>query len=213
LVVADPAPNTDATAITRLLESAGKGDPRAADELLPLVYQQLRAVAQQRIAQERPDHTLQATALVHEAYMRLVGNNELSWDGRGHFYVAAAEAMRRILIEHARSRGRLKRGGDRRREPINVLDLAAAEDSEQIVALDEAVRRLESQDPRAAQIVHLRFYGGLGVEQTAETLGISPRTVKREWAVARAWLYNCMQQADGDGENGDNVTEHGVDER
>ena len=158
------------------------------DELLPLVYDHLRKIAQQRMSEERSDHTLQATALVHEAYLRLVGNDELEWDGRGHFFTAAAQAMRRILIEHARAKGRHKRGGGGRRVPLSVVDLAASEDPTEILAVEDALCRLEEQDPRAAHVVQLRFYAGLSVDETAEVLGISPRTVMREWSYARARL-------------------------
>ncbi|HUK64067.1 MAG TPA: sigma-70 family RNA polymerase sigma factor, partial [Dongiaceae bacterium] len=181
-----------ANRVTRLIHDAAAGSPQAASELLPLVYEQLRAIAQQRMAGERRDHTLQATALVHEAYARLVGDEDVPWQGRGHFFAAAAEAMRRVLIEHARSRGRVKRGGEdgrpAKRVPLGVVDLAAAEDSDQIVMLDEAFRRLEGEDPEAAQVVRLRLYAGLSVEETAGALGVSPSTVDREWAFARAWL-------------------------
>jgi RNA polymerase sigma factor (TIGR02999 family) len=144
---------------------------------------------------ERAGHTLQATALVHEAFVRLLGDADVAWDSRGHFYVAAAEAMRRILIEHARSRGREKRGGGRQRVPLSVVDVpASADDPEQILAVDDALRRLEGEDPDAANVVRLRFYAGLGVEETARALGKSPRTVAREWAFARAWLMDELSR-------------------
>lgn len=173
----------------RLLEDLAAGRIHSSDTLLPLVYEQLRRTAQQRMAQERPGHTLTATALVHEAYARLIGDEGVRWDGRGHFFAAAAEAMRRILIEHARSRGRVKRGGDRERVPLSVVDLAEESDPERIMALDGAIRRLGEQDGRLAEIVRLRFYAGLSVEETASALGVSDRTVKRDWAFARAWLH------------------------
>lgn len=178
--------------MTQLLAAAAGGDARSADELLPLVYEQLRAMAAQRMAGERRDHTLQATALVHEAYARLVGAGERDWDGRGHFFAAAGEAMRRILVEHARARGRLKRGGERGRIPLDVLDLAHAEDSREILILDEAFRRMEEQAPEMADVVRLRFFAGLNVEQTAEALAISTATVKRRWTWARTWLFREM---------------------
>ena len=181
--------NNHPTDVTRLLERASGGDPRAGRELLPLVYEQLRACAQKQMAGERSDHTLQATALVHEAYLRLVGTRQTTWDSRAHFYVAAAEAMRRILIEHARRRGRIKRGGDRKRVLSSVEDLALEADFEEIVAVDGAIRRLEDRDARMAKIVQLRFYAGLSVEETAKALGVSDRTVRREWSLARAWLH------------------------
>jgi RNA polymerase sigma factor (TIGR02999 family) len=177
------------TDITRLLDAAGGGDPRAAQKLLPLVYDQLRKAAQKQMAKERHDHTLQATALVHEAYIRLVGSHEVVWENRAHFYVAAAEAMRRVLIEHARKRGRIKRGGDRKRVPLSAVYLAEKAHPEEIMSVDTAIRRLEERDSRMARIVRLRFSAGLSVEDTAETLGLSDRTVRREWALARAWLH------------------------
>ena len=162
--------------------------------LLPLVYDELRAIARQRMAQENPGHTLQTTALVHEAYVRLAGSGDARFANRAHFFHAAAEAMRRILTEHARRRGSMKRGGGQRPAPVNVLDLATAHDSEQILALDDAIRRLEQEMPQAAAVVRLRFYAGLSVEETAEALGIAPRTVNREWTYARAWLFRCLEQ-------------------
>lgn len=185
---------SEQTDITRLLEAAGEGDPRAAQKLLPLVYEQLRKAAQKQMAGERPDHTLQATALVHEAYLRLVGSHERTWENRAHFYVAATEAMRRILIEHARKRKRVKRGGDRQRIPLSSAYLAEEACPEDIVSVDSAIRRLEERDSRMASIVRLRFFAGLGVEETAETLGLSDRTVRREWALARAWLHRELGQ-------------------
>jgi RNA polymerase sigma factor (TIGR02999 family) len=175
---------------TQLIRSASAGDPRAADDLLPLVYGQLRAIAQERMAMERRDHTLQATALVHEAYVKLVGADEIPWSGRAGFFSAATEAMRRILIDHARRRGSEKRGGRVARIALReVADLASADDPGEIVAFDEAFLRLEEQHPEVAKVVRLRFYAGLTVEETAKVLAISPRTVNREWTFARAWLH------------------------
>lgn len=185
----DPPQSGEGSERPRLLEDFAAGRIHSSDTLLPLVYEQLRRTAQQRMAQERPGHTLTATALVHEAYARLIGDEGVRWDGRGHFFAAAAEAMRRILIEHARSRGRVKRGGDRERVPLSVVDLAEESDPERIMALDGAIRRLGEQDGRLAEIVRLRFYAGLSVEETASALGVSDRTVKRDWAFARAWLH------------------------
>ena len=175
---------------TRWLLAAANGDKDAADRLLPLVYDQLRKAAQRDLAGERAGHTLSATALVHEAYVKLVGPRDVSWQGRGHFYAAAAEAMRHILLDHARARARR---GDAR--PLSeVADVAAlsAADSAQIVAVDEAFQRLEGEDPEAAAVVRLRFYAGLGVDETAEALGLSPRTVARLWTYARAVLYRAL---------------------
>ena len=178
-------------AVTRLLHEAANGRPGAAGELMPLVYNALRDLARRRMARERSDHTLQATALVHEAYLKLVGGGggEPDWADRSHFYHAAAEAMRRILIDHARAKAGPKRGAGRRRVPLDVLDLAAESDSDEILALDEAVSRLQRQSPDVAAVVRLRFYAGLGVEETAAALGVSVRTVNREWTYARAWLF------------------------
>ena len=163
-----------------------------ASELLPLVYDELRALARHRMAHEHPEHTLQATALVHEAYLRLAANARFA--NRAHFFHSAAEAMRRILIEHARANGRIKRGSGAKKVPLNVLDLAAMPDSEQILAFDEAIERLEREAPAAAAVVRLRFYAGLSVEEAAETLGVSPRSVNREWTYARAWLFKEIQK-------------------
>lgn len=164
-----------------------------------MVYEQLRKMAQNQMGQERRDHTLQATALVHEAYARLVGNEEVDWANRRHFYHAAGEAMRRILIEHARARACLKRGGNGRRAaakvPLGMLDLASVPEAEQILMLEDAFSRLEAEDPKAAAVVRLRFYAGLTVDQTAVVLGISASTVDREWAFARARLHRSIQES------------------
>ena len=172
---------------------AGDDLSGAAQELLPLVYQSLKELARQRMSSERPGHTLQATALVHEAYMRLAGKN-VRFAGRIQFYHAAAQAMRRILVEHARSRGRVKRGGGARRVPINILDLAEEANRDEILALDEAIRRLEEHTPDIAAVVRLRFFAGLTVEQTAEALSIGRRSVDRAWAYARVWLYRELYE-------------------
>jgi len=177
--------------VTGLMLAASNGDKQAADHLLPLVYEQLRKVAQRDLAGERAGHTLSATALVHEAYLKLVGPREVAWADRRHFYTAAAESMRRILLDHARAHGR--RGGEKLRlsEVADVAALAAA-GSDEILAVDEAMGRLESEDPQAAALVRLRFYAGLDVEQAAQTLGISPRTAARLWTYARAVLYRDL---------------------
>ena len=181
-------------ALTRLLAVArdGDGDGRAAAaaaELFRLVYAELRSLARRRMAEERAGHTLQATALVHEAYLKLMGGDDAPWQDRRQFFFAAAEAMRQILIDHARARSGLKRGGGRKRVPLSVVDLAADDQIPEILALDEAVSRLEKESPDVAAVVRLRFYAGLSVGETAEALGISPRTVKREWTYARARLF------------------------
>jgi RNA polymerase sigma factor (TIGR02999 family) len=179
--------------VTRLMARAGAGDREAARDLLPVVYEQLRALAVRKMAGEKPGHTLQATALVHEAYLRLVGNGEERWDGRAHFYVAAAEAMRRILIESARRKGRVKRGGDYRRVTLDSVSLAGKPvPIEEILSVDEAIRRLEKRDERMATIVRLRFFAGLETAEIAALLDVTDRTVRRDWAVARAWLYRDL---------------------
>jgi RNA polymerase sigma factor (TIGR02999 family) len=181
------------------LETPPEGLGARAETLLPIVYQSLKELARQRMAQERPGHTIQPTALVHEAYLRLVKAKNVGWMGSAHFYHAAAEAMRRILVEHARARGRIKRGGGARRVPVNLLDLAAEGDRDEILALDEAIRRLEEHTPEIAAVVRLRFYAGLTVAQTAEALSIGRRSVDRAWAYARVWLYRELY---GDDERG-----------
>ena len=181
-------PDRTQPALTRLLQDVSAGRTQAAEALLPLVYEQLRAIAQRNMQGERAEHTLQATALVHEAYLRLTGDDDIAWENRAHFFGAAARAMQRILVEHARARGRDKRLGGRQRQPLSVVDLAVDPDLEQVLAVQTAVERLEALDPRLAEIVRLRFYAGLGVEETAKALGLSERTVRRDWTLARAWL-------------------------
>ena len=183
---------SEPSGITRLLDAVGEGDPRAAQQLLPLVYDQLRRAAQLQMAGERSEHTLQATALVHEAYLRLVGSHQATFENRAHFYVAAAEAMRRILIEHARKRARLKRGGDRQRVSLSAAYLVEHACPEEIMSVDQAIRRLEKRDHRMAEIVRLRFFVGFSVDETAQALGLSGRSVRREWALARAWLHRDL---------------------
>jgi RNA polymerase sigma factor (TIGR02999 family) len=180
--------------ITRLLEEAGEGQSQVAAALLPLVYEELRKLAAHRMTNERSDHTLQATALVHEAYLRLVGNRDYAWANRAQFFVAAAEAMRRILIEHARAKKGPRRGGGLRKWPLDVVDLATTDDPEQILVLDDAISRLEQQDANVARLVRLRFYAGLSIEDTAQALNVSPMTVKRDWAYARAFLFRALKE-------------------
>lgn len=187
----------DPSTVTRLLGEVSAGDSHARGALLEQVYAQLRAIAQKRMSMERRDHTLQATALVHEAYLRLVkpnGAGEVAWRDRGHFYRAAAEAMRRILIEHARQKNASKRGGDCSRLSLNVCDLADEDQSGQILSLDDALVRLQQADATAADIVRLRFFAGLSIEQVAGVLGVSDRTVKREWEYARAKLFRLLEE-------------------
>lgn len=196
-MVNDPRPAPDATV---LLQAVGQGDREAANQLLPLVYEQLRRAAQREMVGERAGHTLSATALVHEAYVKLIGPREVPWAGRSHFYVAAAEAMRRILLDHAKARGREKRGGQggvsrRVVDFASVAELATAEDFREIVSFDQAIRRLEGESADAARVVQLRFFAGLSVEQTALALGVSDRTVNRLWTFARAWLHRALREA------------------
>ncbi len=183
--------------ITLLLQAAGKGDRHAAEELLPLVYGELRKLAGARMAQESPGQTLQPTALVHEAYLRLVGREDPGWDGRGHFFASAARAMRRILVDRARSRGSVKHGGGQHpasleHEPAGI-DSDGAEDGAGMVALDEALDELERIEPRLVDVVHLRYFAGLPSEAIARTLGVSKRTVERDWLSARAWLHDAIE--------------------
>jgi len=182
--------------VTRILNAIEQGDVRAADELLPAVYDELRRLAAWKLSQERPGQTLQATALVHEAYIRLVGEEARTWKSRGHFFAAAAEAMRRILIENARRKQSLKRGGDRQKVDIEDAGLAIEEPPEDlIIVLDEALTKLAKEDSAAADVVKLRYFGGLTIEQAAEVLGVSSRTADRYWSYARAWLYREITKA------------------
>jgi len=176
--------------VTRILSALEQGDPHAASQLLPLVYEELRKLAAQRLASERPGQTLQATALVHEAYLRLVDREQPQpWSGRGHFFAAAAEAMRRILIEAARRKQRIKAGGGRRRVGLDGLEAAARDPlGLDLLALDDALRQLEKEEPRKAALVKLRFFAGLTNEEAAESLRVSPATAENDWAYARAWL-------------------------
>ncbi len=178
--------------VTRILNAIERGDAKATDELLPLVYEELRLLAAQKLSHEPPGQTLQATALVHEAYLRLVGDEPQSWQNRGHFFAAAAEAMRRILVERARSHKCVKRGGGSRRVDLNDALLAVETSPEGMLALDEAVTKLETEDAEAAQLVKLAYFGGLTLEQAAEVLGLSSRSAYRHWAFARARLYEAI---------------------
>jgi RNA polymerase sigma factor (TIGR02999 family) len=180
--------------VTRVLSAIEQGDPQASEELLPLVYRELRRLARQRLAQEKPGQTLQATALVHEAYLRLVGGQDVQrWENRGHFLAAAAEAMRRILIENARRKRAEKHGGRLERQDLDAIDIAAPTPSEDVLALDEALTRLESEDPVKARLVKLRYFAGLSEEDAARVLGISRATVQRHWRYAKAWLHSELR--------------------
>ena len=181
--------------VTRLLDAAATGDPHAAAELLPLVYGELRQLAAARLANENPGQTLQPTALVHEAYVRLVGGDESAgrdprWDGRGHFFAAAAEAMRRILIDSARRKGRQKRGGAGKRVDLDAADLASVAAPDELLLVDDAIAKLATEDARAAQLVRLRYFAGLSVEEAAELSGLSRSSAYEHWAYARAWLHH-----------------------
>ena len=184
--------------VTQILSAIEQGDPHAAEHLLPLIYDELRKLAAQKLASEKPGQTLQATALVHEAYVRLVaGEKAQHWDGRGHFFAAAAEAMRRILVENARHKGRIKHGGQLERMEIEIANLPTRMPPEELIALDEALDKLQQEDPIKSKLVTLRFFGGMTIEQAAEVLGISRVTAHRYWTYARAWLH---QQISGDGD-------------
>jgi RNA polymerase sigma factor (TIGR02999 family) len=180
--------------VTRILSAVAQGDPHAASQLLPLVYDELRQLAAHRLAHQTPGQTLQPTALVHEAYLRLVGDGEdPHWDSRGHFFAAAAEAMRHILVDNARRKGSQKRGGDRGRADIDVGEVAAPEFREDLLALDEALNQLAAADPEAARLVQLRYFAGLTLAEAAQVLGVSARTADRLWVYARTWLYQALE--------------------
>jgi RNA polymerase sigma factor (TIGR02999 family) len=180
--------------VTRIFARLEEGDSHAAAELLPLVYDELRKLAAQKLAQEKPGQTLQATALVHEAYLRLVDTDKVQhWNSRGHFFAAAAEAMRRILVEQARRKGREKHGGSCQRVTLDGLELAVELPVTDLLPLDEALTTLAERDAKVARLVQLHCFAGLSIEQAAEVLGLSPRTAYRDWAFARAWLYRVLR--------------------
>jgi RNA polymerase sigma factor (TIGR02999 family) len=183
--------------VTRILSAFEGGDPHAADQLLPLVYEELRKLAAQKLAQEKPGQTLQATALVHEAYLRLVDTEKVRhWNSRGHFFAAAAEAMRRILVDQARRKRRQKHGGGRQRVALHGLELVVELPVADLLPLDEALTALAERDAQAAQLAQLHCFAGLSIEQAAEVLGLSPRTAYRDWAFARAWLYRELRDTE-----------------
>jgi len=184
-------------AVTRILEAIDAGDPRASGELLPLVYAELRKLAEAHLRHERPGQTLQATALVHEAFLRLVGADKpgaSEWDSRGHFFAAAAEAMRRILIDRARQKGTIKRGGGFNRANLDMSVISLDAIPEELLDLDEALTRLEAEEPKMAELVKLRFFAGMDRLQAASAMGISPATADRHWAYARAWLFKELSK-------------------
>ena len=180
--------------VTQLLADVQHGRTDAASQLIPLVYEELRRLARRQMRSERSDHTLQATALVHEAYFRLVNQPGRTWQNRTHFVRIAAQVMRRMLIDHARARRTAKREGGLHRVPLEDPLLLTEAQSDELLALDEALERLAELDARQSRIVELRFFGGLTVEETAEALGVAPRTVKRDWSVARAWLHRAVKK-------------------
>lgn len=182
--------------VTRILANLNKGDRQAADDLLKAVYDELRCLAARKIARERPGQTLQATALVHEAYLRLLGDEQARWDNRGHFFAAAAEAMRRILVEAARRKGRIKHGGRRQRQEFDEADHIEPPADIDLVALDEALEKFSREDSIKAQLVKLRYFTGLTVEQAGQILGISRATADRYWQYARAWLYHEISKGE-----------------
>ena len=179
--------------ITQVLEAIGRGEDCASEELLPLVYAELRRHASVRMAHEAAGQTLQPTALVHEAWLRLFGNGDCRWQNRGHFFGAASLAMRRILIENARRKSRLKRGGDQLRVDVDQLELAATTPDEKVLLIDDALEKLERQDPEKARVVVLKFFGGLTNQQVAETMAVTERTIERHWAYAKAWLFQSIR--------------------
>ena len=180
--------------LTQVLHAVGRGDARASDELLPLVYDDLRRQAVWQMSRESAGQTLQPTALLHEAWLRISGRGTRSWQNRAHFFGAAAEAMRRILIEKARSKSRLKRGGEQVRVDLDQVELAATTPDEKLLLIDEALERLRGHDPEKAQVVVLKFFGGRTNQEVAESLGVTERTVERHWAYAKAWLYQSIRQ-------------------
>ena len=188
--------------VTRILSAIEQGDPSVAEQLLPLVYDELRKLAAQRLAQEKPGQTLEATALVHEAYLRLVDTDKVQhWNSRGHFFMAAAESMRRILVEQAHRKGRQKYGGGRQRVALDGLELAVELSVADLLPLNEALTALAERDAQAAQLVQLHCFAGLSIEQAAEVLRLSPRTAYRDWAFARAWLFRALRDSEPPAEN------------
>jgi RNA polymerase sigma-70 factor (ECF subfamily) len=192
-----PFPMSDTHDVTLLLSALGRGEQDAASKLIPVVYDELRRLAASYMRRERQDHTLQATALVHEAYVKLIEQRSVNWQSRAHFFGVAAQLMRRILIDHARGHLRQKRGGEHQKVSLDEAFIFSGQQSAELLALDESLQRLTKMDARQGRIVELRFFGGLSVEEAAEVLKVSPKTVKRDWSVARAWLYADMKEHDG----------------
>lgn len=192
-------PEASSNSVTLLLRAWGEGDAQALERLTPLVYQELHRIARGYMARERPDHTLQTTALVNEAYVRLVDARQVTWQDRAHFFAVCARAMRRILVDHARSRAYLKRGGGNVRIQFDESFGIAWSTDSNLLELDEALNRLSLLDPRKGKVIEMRFFGGLSVEETAEALSVSPETVMRDWKMARAWLYRELSAGQGHG--------------
>lgn len=191
-------PSISPQEVTQLLADWGRGDKSAFDKLFPLVHEELRRIAQRQMSHERPGHTLQATALVNEAYLKLAGNEGFEWRDRAHFYAVCAQVMRHVLIDHARAHARDKRGGGAVQVSFNDAIALSEQRAEELVALDEALRSLEHLDPQKGRIVEMRYFGGLSIEETAEVLDISPRTVRREWRRSKAWLYRMISEGVAD---------------
>ena len=183
--------------VTLLLSALTRGDDGAASKLIPVVYDELRRLAASYMRRERPDHTLQATALVHEAFLKLIEQRAVNWQSRAHFFGVAAQLMRRILIDHARGHLRQKRGGEHKKVSLDEAFIFSEQQSAELLAVDESLTRLSKMDQRQGRVVELRFFGGLSVEEAAEVLGISPKTVKRDWSIAKAWLYADLKERHG----------------
>ncbi|MGA2534957.1 MAG: sigma-70 family RNA polymerase sigma factor [Terracidiphilus sp.] len=183
--------------VTLLLSALTHGDEGAASKLMPVVYNELRRLAGSYMRRERSDHTLQATALVHEAYIKLIDQRSVNWQSRAHFFGVSAQLMRRILIDHARGHTREKRGGDQKKVSLEDVVLFAERQADELLAVDDSLNALAKIDPRQARVVELRFFGGLSVEEAADVLGVSPKTIKREWSVAKAWLAADLKQRHG----------------
>jgi RNA polymerase sigma factor (TIGR02999 family) len=191
-------PTVSSQEVTQLLADWGRGDKSAFDKLFPLVQDELRRIARRQMSHERPGHTLQATALVNEAYLKLAGQEGFEWQSRAHFYAVCAQVMRHILIDHARAHARDKRGGGAVQVSLNEANVVAEDRADELLALDEALCHLEALDSQKARIVELRYFGGLSIEEAAEVLDISPRTVRREWRRAKAWLYRMISEGTAD---------------
>ena len=192
-----PAAMSESQEVTVLLSALTRGDDGAASKLIPIVYDELRRLAGSYMRRERADHTLQATALVHEAYLKLIEQRSVNWQSRAHFFGVSAQLMRRILIDHARGHTREKRGGEQKKVSLDEAFVFSEKQADELLAVDDSLNLLTKIDPRQARVVELRFFGGLSVEEAAEVLGVSPKTVKRDWSVAKAWLYADLKERHG----------------